>query len=118
MFTEMTVTLLSFFLCVLLAGISHDKGFDISDPNVVGQNDLLIVGPGVLGRIIAEKWKKVFLAMINSSDIFTRLLNHLNIENHDPKQLTQPMILFFQISFRSLLLMLWKTINHWFSSTL
>ncbi|ONM32090.1 NAD(P)-binding Rossmann-fold superfamily protein [Zea mays] len=39
-------------------GISHDKGFDISDPNVVGQNDLLIVGPGVLGRIIAEKWKK------------------------------------------------------------
>ncbi|CAD6231368.1 unnamed protein product [Miscanthus lutarioriparius] len=39
-------------------GISHDKGSDISDPNVVGQNDLLIVGPGVLGRIVAEKWQK------------------------------------------------------------
>ncbi|XP_066308926.1 uncharacterized protein [Miscanthus floridulus] len=39
-------------------GISHDKGSDISDPNVVGQIDLLIVGPGVLGRIVAEKWQK------------------------------------------------------------
>lgn len=30
----------------------------MSDTNIVGQNDLLIVGPGVLGRIVAEKWKK------------------------------------------------------------
>lgn len=77
-------------------GISHDKGSDISDPNVVGQNDLLIVGPGVLGRIVAEKWQKVFLAMINISDIFTRLLNRLSIDNHAPEQLTQPMILLFK----------------------
>ncbi|CAA7406019.1 unnamed protein product [Spirodela intermedia] len=27
-------------------------------PSSVGENDLLIVGPGVLGRIVAEKWKK------------------------------------------------------------
>lgn len=101
-----------------LAGISHDKGSDISDPNVVGQNDLLIVGPGVLGRIVAEKWQKVSLAMINSSDIFTWLLNCLSIENHAPEQLTQPMFFTVQISFRSLLLILWKTIDHWFSSAL
>jgi len=25
----------------------------------VGHNDLLIVGPGVLGRIVAEMWKQV-----------------------------------------------------------
>lgn len=25
----------------------------------VGQNDLLIVGPGVLGRLVAEKWREV-----------------------------------------------------------
>ena len=25
----------------------------------VGENDLLIVGPGVLGRIVAEKWREV-----------------------------------------------------------
>ncbi|WVZ71151.1 hypothetical protein U9M48_019771 [Paspalum notatum var. saurae] len=39
-------------------GISHDKGSEVSGSNVVGQNDLLIVGPGVLGRIVAEKWQK------------------------------------------------------------
>lgn len=26
---------------------------------LVGENDLLIVGPGVLGRIVAEKWREV-----------------------------------------------------------
>lgn len=25
----------------------------------IGANDLLIVGPGVLGRLVAEKWKQV-----------------------------------------------------------
>lgn len=30
----------------------------MSGTNIVGQNDLLIVGPGVLGRIVAEKWQK------------------------------------------------------------
>ncbi|TVU20876.1 hypothetical protein EJB05_30477 [Eragrostis curvula] len=38
--------------------ISHDKGSEMSGTNIVGQNDLLIVGPGVLGRIVAEKWQK------------------------------------------------------------
>ncbi|CAO2173701.1 unnamed protein product [Urochloa humidicola] len=39
-------------------GISHDKGSEVSGADVIGQNDLLIVGPGVLGRIVAEKWQK------------------------------------------------------------
>ncbi|KAL6615315.1 hypothetical protein ACP70R_037585 [Stipagrostis hirtigluma subsp. patula] len=39
-------------------GISHDKGSEMSGANIVGQNDLLIVGPGVLGRIVAEKCKR------------------------------------------------------------
>ncbi|KAL6626190.1 hypothetical protein ACP70R_029916 [Stipagrostis hirtigluma subsp. patula] len=39
-------------------GISHDKLSEMSGANIVGQNDLLIVGPGVLGRIVAEKWQK------------------------------------------------------------
>uniref|UniRef100_A0A0A9F6A1 Uncharacterized protein n=1 Tax=Arundo donax TaxID=35708 RepID=A0A0A9F6A1_ARUDO len=39
-------------------GISQDKGSEMSSANIVGQNDLLIVGPGVLGRIVAEKWQK------------------------------------------------------------
>jgi len=25
----------------------------------IGANDLLIVGPGVLGRLVAEKWREV-----------------------------------------------------------
>jgi hypothetical protein len=31
----------------------------VSASESVGQNDLLIVGPGVLGRIVAEKWQQV-----------------------------------------------------------
>uniref|UniRef100_A0A453HPJ6 NAD-dependent epimerase/dehydratase domain-containing protein n=1 Tax=Aegilops tauschii subsp. strangulata TaxID=200361 RepID=A0A453HPJ6_AEGTS len=30
----------------------------VSTSESVGQNDLLIVGPGVLGRIVAEKWRQ------------------------------------------------------------
>lgn len=32
---------------------------EASSAGTVGANDLLIVGPGVLGRIIAEEWRKV-----------------------------------------------------------
>ncbi|CAL9037591.1 unnamed protein product [Musa banksii] len=39
-------------------GILNDGGLKITSPGVFGQNDLLIVGPGVLGRIVAEKWHK------------------------------------------------------------
>lgn len=28
---------------------------------VVGADDLLIVGPGVLGRLVAEKWREVLI---------------------------------------------------------
>ncbi|VAH93183.1 unnamed protein product [Triticum turgidum subsp. durum] len=39
-------------------GVSHDAGVTVSTSESVGQNDLLIVGPGVLGRIVAEKWRQ------------------------------------------------------------
>ncbi|XP_073100241.1 uncharacterized protein [Elaeis guineensis] len=39
-------------------GTSHDSGLKVSSPNVVGEHDLLIVGPGVLGRMVAEKWEQ------------------------------------------------------------
>lgn len=32
---------------------------DASSPGLVGAKDLLIVGPGVLGRLVAEKWREV-----------------------------------------------------------
>lgn len=31
---------------------------EVSSTGVVGQNDLLIVGPGVLGRLVAERWRE------------------------------------------------------------
>ena len=68
-------------MCLLLPGVSHDKDSKVSGADVVGQNDLVIVGPGVLGRIVAEKWQKVFLATVN-------ILMYLSItymENHAPK---------------------------------
>ena len=43
----------------MTAGVSHDAGVTVSTSESVGQNDLLIVGPGVLGRIVAEKWRQV-----------------------------------------------------------
>ncbi|KAH7654967.1 NAD(P)-binding domain-containing protein [Dioscorea alata] len=33
-------------------------GQEITSVDVVGQNDLLIVGPGVLGRMVAEQWQQ------------------------------------------------------------
>lgn len=34
---------------------------EITSSRAVGQHDLLIVGPGVLGRLVAEKWREVQL---------------------------------------------------------
>ncbi|KAJ4953985.1 hypothetical protein NE237_030817 [Protea cynaroides] len=35
-----------------------NEGLKVPSPSLVGENDLLIVGPGVLGRIVAEQWRK------------------------------------------------------------
>lgn len=32
----------------------------------VGENDLLIVGPGVLGRLVAEQWRQVLINLVLS----------------------------------------------------
>uniref|UniRef100_J3KZW4 Uncharacterized protein n=1 Tax=Oryza brachyantha TaxID=4533 RepID=J3KZW4_ORYBR len=39
-------------------GVSDDTGVKMAATDIVGQNDLLIVGPGVLGRLVAEKWQE------------------------------------------------------------
>ena len=39
---------------------SVDTGQDTTSVDVVGENDLLIIGPGVLGRMVAEQWQQVF----------------------------------------------------------
>ena len=44
----------------MIAGVSGDDAAVSSlSPEGIGNNDLLIVGPGVLGRIVAEMWKQV-----------------------------------------------------------
>ncbi|XP_020113814.1 uncharacterized protein LOC109727979 isoform X2 [Ananas comosus] len=37
---------------------SYESGMKLSCFDIVGENDLLIVGPGVLGRMVAEKWQQ------------------------------------------------------------
>ncbi|KAM7485130.1 hypothetical protein LguiA_001139 [Lonicera macranthoides] len=37
---------------------AQDKEVEVSSSGLVGANDLLIVGPGVLGCIVAEKWRE------------------------------------------------------------
>uniref|UniRef100_A0A0E0MWC1 NAD-dependent epimerase/dehydratase domain-containing protein n=1 Tax=Oryza rufipogon TaxID=4529 RepID=A0A0E0MWC1_ORYRU len=39
-------------------GVSNDTGVKMAGSDIVGKNDLLIVGPGVLGRLVAEKWQE------------------------------------------------------------
>ncbi|XP_062108536.1 uncharacterized protein LOC133819340 [Humulus lupulus] len=38
-------------------GATHDE-LKVSSARLVGENDLLIVGPGVLGRLVAQKWRE------------------------------------------------------------
>nr|CAD1830050.1 unnamed protein product [Ananas comosus var. bracteatus] len=40
------------------AETSYESGMKLSCFDIVGENDLLIVGPGVLGRMVAEKWQQ------------------------------------------------------------
>ncbi|XP_050218161.1 uncharacterized protein LOC126668945 isoform X2 [Mercurialis annua] len=35
-----------------------DEELDTKSSSIVGEHDLLIVGPGVLGRLVAEKWRQ------------------------------------------------------------
>ncbi|KAF7150923.1 hypothetical protein RHSIM_Rhsim02G0013600 [Rhododendron simsii] len=35
-----------------------NEAVDASSPGSIGANDLLIVGPGVLGKLVAEKWRE------------------------------------------------------------
>ncbi|CAN1857569.1 hypothetical protein LINPERHAP1_LOCUS42543, partial [Linum perenne] len=39
-------------------GSKEDKGAKIESSGLVGETDLLIVGPGVLGRLVANKWRE------------------------------------------------------------
>ncbi|KAG6517418.1 hypothetical protein ZIOFF_020808 [Zingiber officinale] len=39
-------------------GLVINPGLKKTSLGVIGKNDLLIVGPGVLGRIVAEKWRQ------------------------------------------------------------
>lgn len=45
----------SAFSTTVAEGAPNEE-LDASSSGLVGQNDLLIVGPGVLGRLVAEKW--------------------------------------------------------------
>lgn len=43
----------------MIVGVSDATVVNALSLETVGHNDLLIVGPGVLGRIVAEMWKQV-----------------------------------------------------------
>lgn len=36
-----------------------NEALEAASSGLVGESDLLIVGPGVLGRLVAEKWREV-----------------------------------------------------------
>ncbi|PSS33946.1 Envelope glycoprotein like [Actinidia chinensis var. chinensis] len=38
--------------------VATNEALDASSPGLVGANDLLIVGPGVLGRLVAQQWRE------------------------------------------------------------
>lgn len=53
-------------LKVSQAALSSTEESLSSSPRVIGEHDLLIVGPGVLGRLVAQKWSQVFLHFLVS----------------------------------------------------
>lgn len=46
---------------VLYAQGAAKMEVETSSSALVGADDLMIVGPGVLGRLIAQKWRQVLL---------------------------------------------------------
>lgn len=46
------------FLCPSLEGETSDD-LKVQSHVSIGSTDLLIVGPGVLGRLVAEQWRQV-----------------------------------------------------------
>ncbi|XP_058203265.1 uncharacterized protein LOC131317706 isoform X3 [Rhododendron vialii] len=40
------------------SSVIANQAVDASSPGSIGANDLLIVGPGVLGKLVAEKWRE------------------------------------------------------------
>ena len=47
------------YFCGCVAEGAANEEMKAGSSGLVGENDLLIVGPGVLGRIVAEKWREV-----------------------------------------------------------
>ncbi|KAF5736928.1 hypothetical protein HS088_TW14G01095 [Tripterygium wilfordii] len=43
---------------VLMNGGAANEGAEVGSSGLVGVNDLLIVGPGLLGRLVAQKWRE------------------------------------------------------------
>jgi hypothetical protein len=48
----------------LCAEGAANEELEAASSGLVGENDLLIVGPGVLGRLVAEKWREVLITTI------------------------------------------------------
>lgn len=50
-----------FMVFILVGEGARGEEMEVSSAGAVGQNDLLIVGPGVLGRLVAERWREVWI---------------------------------------------------------
>nr|DAD37956.1 TPA_asm: hypothetical protein HUJ06_008597 [Nelumbo nucifera] len=46
--------------CSTVGAPNERLDLEVSSPSLVGENDLLIIGPGVLGRMVAEQWRKEY----------------------------------------------------------
>jgi hypothetical protein len=53
--------------------------FNLSSPSSLSiqQHDLLIVGPGVLGRLVANQWRQVTILSIHVHLIFLKAWNFM-----------------------------------------
>lgn len=56
LYVSCAFVLVMFYLC---EGETSD-GLKVQSHVSIGANDLLIVGAGVLGRLVAEKWREVY----------------------------------------------------------
>lgn len=60
-----------------------NEAVEAASSGLVGEYDLLIVGPGVLGRLVAEKWREVlyknYLTSFKSVFIFLLIYFYFSI---------------------------------------
>lgn len=67
----------------MVAEGAPNEELEAASSGLIGESDLLIVGPGVLGRLVAEKWRQVLFGqrnhLVTNGCFFIILVQFINL---------------------------------------